>query len=374
VAAEAVDVAVIGAGAMGAAAAWRLAGRGRSVVVLERFGEAHDRGSSHGRERIFRYGYADARYVALAQEARPLWHRLEDEAGVALFAVTGCVDLGPPGELAGMRAVLERAGIACEVVPGAEVGARWPGIAVEGAALVQPDAGRVDAEAAVRAALAVARRHGAEVRFDEPVRRVAVTGAGVDVETDGGRWRASTAVLAAGAWSAELAARALPGHRLPPITVTDEVVAFFDPVDPGATWPSLIDRYPPVTYALGSPSGRVKAGEHGSGRPVHPDRRPPVEDPALDRRVLAWVERRLPGVVPEIRHRTTCLYASTPTEDFVIDRVGPVVVAAGFSGHGFKFAPAVGERLARLALGEAVPGPHWPLGSAAGTLPPSGHR
>jgi len=340
------DVVVVGAGMAGASAAWALARRGRSVLLVDRFARGHDRGSSHGAERIFRFGYTEPAYVQLAQESLAGWHELQAAAGAPLLHLTGVVDHGDAGELAEMTAACESVGIRVETLTGAEASARWPGLRFEGDVVHQPDAGRVDADRTLIACWEQAAAAGAALRFDAPVRTVRRDGDGVEVTIGDEVVRAGVAVVAAAGWTAALVEPDVADALVPPITVTAETCAWFRPtVGP---WPSFIHRGADVGYGLGSPDGLVKVGLHGSGPVIEPDARPadvPGAVGALEGYARAWV----PGVEPTAVRSVVCLFASTATDDFVLDRLGPVVVGVGFGGHGFKFAPAVGDRLANLA-------------------------
>ena len=156
-------------------------------------------------------------------------------------------------------------------------------------------------------------------------------------------------VLAVGAWAPTVAGAVAP---LPPLRVIREQWLVLSPVNAVVDrWPAFIHRTVPVRYGLVTPGEGVKVGEHGTGVVVDPDRRSFDPDPAAAGRVLDYARRWLPGLIAEPVQATTCLYTVSPAEDFLLDRHGPFVVAAGFSGHGFKFAPAVGRILADLTQG-----------------------
>ena len=361
-------VVVVGGGAMGAATAWWLARTGRPVTLLEQFAPGHDRGSSHGSSRIFRFSYADRRYVDLAVRAHALWRDLQEEAGEALLTPVGCLEHGPTAAVDALHRTMSEAGVTHRMTDPAEAAERWPLFRFDEAVLYQPEAGRVDADATVRALHARAARHGAEVRAGVRVREVRPRGDGAEVVTDGATLRAGVVVLAAGAWLPGLlagAAARLPELAgLPPLRVTQEQPAYFAPLPGGPAVedvPSIVHsrRFPggavdrPLGlgyYALGGPGRGVKLGEHGTGPAIDPDRRVPP-DPAGVRRLHRYARDWLPGVDSAPVAVDTCLYTSTPDEDFVIRRIGPLVVCSPCSGHGFKFVPAIGELTAAVALG-----------------------
>jgi sarcosine oxidase len=348
---ESADVVVVGGGAMGLATAWHVAAAGRSVVLLERFAFGHARGSSHGRERIFRYGYPDPRYVRLAKAADEGWRRLERDTDQPLLDRFGCLDWGDEAELAAVAAACGAEDVEVEW----RDGAGEHGLRASGPVLCQPTAGRVRAEQALRALRVAAARAGASLRFNEPVTALEPDVDGVTVHTEAGDHRAPVAVVTAGAWAAPLLTGLVPG--LPALTVTEELVAFFRPAAANPVDVSFLDHGRPIpVYGLPTPDGLVKIGEHRAGPVVTADTRTGEVDPAALARLAGYAAEAVPGVDPSPVRSLTCLYANTPTADFVLDRVGPLVVGAGFSGHGFKFVPEIGRLLAGMAAGDAPPG------------------
>ena len=373
------DVAVVGLGVMGSAAAWQLAGRGRSVIGVEQHAPDHVLGSSHGASRIFRLAYEQDDYVRLAVEALPLWRQLEEESSRPILTQTGAIDYGTPAVLERIADALRRNGLRGEWLEADEAQRRWPGFAFEGPVLYSPHGGRTDADAARAALQDAAANRGADLRFETRALNITpLEGGGVVVATGSDEIEAHAVVVTVNAWAATMLGSLVD---LPAISVTQEQPAFFAPLDPNAEWPSFIQYAGDGTsasdfacYGLSSPDENgVKVGEHGTGIPIDPGgERPPVDGPRLER-LSRYVSEHLPGLNPEPIGATRCLYATTPTEDFVLDRVGSVVVGVGFSGHGFKFAPAVGRVLADLADGGLAPAPRWSLPMASGRswLPPT---
>jgi sarcosine oxidase len=337
------EVVVVGAGAVGLATARALARSGREVAVVEQFREGHDRGSSHGTSRIFRFAYEEPEWVRLAQEALPLWRELEAESGVELLTLPGSLDTGrDPGLVS--RALAE-CGAAFELLEPAEVGRRF-GVRVPGPAVLQPDGGVAWAERALGAL-----RREVSVLDETRVVSVAAGDAGVSVETTGGTLEARVVVVCAGAWARDVLASA--GIELP-VTMTRETVTYFALEGREEPLPSVIDwgvpeGWPGVQlYALEAGGGRLKVGLHRGGVPANPD---DVGEPDARAVELAaeWAARVFPLAGAAPLGAETCLYTTTADERFVLERHGRIVVGSACSGHGFKFAPVVGERLADLA-------------------------
>lgn len=362
-----VETVVVGGGAMGAATAGQLARRGREVALLERFEPGHRNGASHGASRNFNVAYDDPVYVRLLVEALPLWRELEAESGTRLLDLVGVANHGHGTHFDDVHAALAAAGIPAEFLPVEEAGRRWPGIRFDTRVLFNERAGRVDADATVAALHATAAAAGADVRHRTRATRIEVLDDArvrVSCTTDAGEelFEARTAVVTLGAWTAKL----VGGLALPRLVVTQEQPAHFAVRDESVAWPSYnhfpgaaADGYAywrsPV-YGMLTPGEGVKAGWHGVGPVVDPDARDflPVPDQLAD--LQRYAREWLPGVDADTVDPISCTYTTTPDEHFVLDRIGPVVVGAGFSGHGFKFTPVVGRILADLADG-AGPAP-----------------
>ncbi|MBF4579434.1 FAD-dependent oxidoreductase [Frigoribacterium sp. VKM Ac-2530] len=375
------DHVVVGAGVIGAATARALArrggdgGSGASVLLVEQFGRGHDRGSSHGASRIFRRGYTADDWLALTGDAITAWQALEAETGRTLLDFTGALDHGDPAVLDEIQAALERGGVAHERLAPDEAATRWPGLRFDTSVLVHAQAGRVRSADAVEALLDSAAAAGAELRFDTVVAAIETA----EIETEGGdvvlrlggaggassTVVSTSVVLAVGSWARHLAGDLVRrgGAALPEVRVTQEEPAHFATELPDNAWPSFV-HHPTdpalrarvsTIYGLLTPGEGVKVGTHGTGREVHPDARlvsPGAEGQAVLRDyVAAWV----PGVDVDTLAPISCLYDTTPTEDPVLDRVGSVTVATGFSGHGFKFGAVFGELLAGVATGTPAP-------------------
>lgn len=357
----ALDTVVIGGGAMGSATAWALARRGRQVTLLEQFGPGHRNGASHGTTRNFNPGYADPDYVAMLAEAARLWNRLETDSGETLLSRTGVVNHGTDPRLDAIRNALLGAGLRAEFLAAEEAAERWRGIRFDQQVLHMPHGGQLNPDAALPALQRLAARHGADVRHHVKVVDLKILDDGVALTVDeGGRTEmlaARQAVVTAGGWTSKLLAGVA---GLPRLTVTQEQPAHFAITDEGAVWPGFNHLpgsgdafaywYSPI-YGVHTPGEGIKAGWHGVGPVTDPDRRSFAPEPrqraALQRYARDW----LPGVDADSLTDISCTYTSTADEDFILDRIGPIVIGAGFSGHGFKFTPVVGRILADLATG-----------------------
>jgi len=374
------DVIVIGAGAMGAASAWGLARRGKSVLLLEQFAVGHARGSSHGGSRIVRYAHPEPEYAALMPQIFSLWRDLEAQSGESLMEICGGLYIGAADDawLADAEQTMATLGMGSERLDAAELRHRYPQFRLDGShvALYQAQSGILNASLCVATMVRMAVAQGAALKEEAKVTDVAQVEGGfrVEYEREGHKRHAfaERAIVTAGPWANEMLAplldHALPGKALP-IAVTQQQVAYFRVSDPDL-WAS--DRCPIYIFT---------ADPHVYGFPIY--ERPglikvaqelfdTVTDPNEPRRVLtahvdtlsAVIAERFAGVDPEPMEVVPCLYSETPNRDFIIDRhpaMPNLLFAAGFSGRGFKFSIGIGDLLAELAIsGDAPAGhPRW---------------
>jgi sarcosine oxidase len=354
------DVAVLGLGAIGSAALYHLSRRGVRTVGLDRFSPGHDRGSSHGSTRIIRLGYFEhPSYVPLVRRAYALWRELEQASGRSLLTVTGIAEIGRPDSrlVVGTLAAARMHNLPHEVLDAAALMQRYPAFRLPGdfVGVVQPDGGYLEAEAAVQTHLDLAAAAGAHIRHAERALGIEPSSATVRIVTDRGTIDAGAVIVAAGPWVKTL----LPAFPAA-LHVTRQAVLWVEPHDRS---PFRQDRFPVFMiesargihygFPLYGSEGVKVAKHHHIDEVVDPethDRRVSAQDERLVREALAEF---LPAANGRLLAAKTCLYTMSPDGDFVIDRVPGeprILVASPCSGHGFKFAPVIGETVADLVI------------------------
>jgi monomeric sarcosine oxidase len=358
------DVLVIGGGAMGTAAGWAIARRGNSVRVLEQFDHVNTLASHGGISRIFRHAYAEgADYVPWALEADRLWHGLQDRAGTPLIHRIGCLDMAAPGydHAALARASADAYGLDYEWIDGAELRKRFPiwNVPDDWEACYTTQSGYLEVEPAMRAMASEMRDAGGVLVTKRRVDDWSTDGGGVRVETSDGAFTADRLVVTGGAWNIHL----LKTLGLP-LEVKRKPLFWFESARPDLIVP---ERFPcwiaecEYGHPYGLPQVDVpgfKTGIHIGGETADPetlDRE--IHDEDVSAQIGPFLETYMNFFTGRIADASVCMYTMTPDEDFIIDRHPEhenVVFAAGFSGHGFKFAPVVGEHLADLTLDPAA--------------------
>jgi sarcosine oxidase len=364
---EGYDAIVVGGGVMGTSTALELAKRGRHTVLLERFTLGHARGSSGGPTRIFRFTYEHPDYVRMAGPALDAWRELEGASGERLLYTTGGIDIGEGGRRS--ADALEAAGAPFAWLTPEATMERWPGLVIAPGTpvLLQEQGGVCMAERTVRAQARVATDAGATVLEGTAVRTIDRRADGVRVTTDRGEvYAAPVAVVTAGPWAGPLLRTA--GIDLPLVPSFEQVTYSRLAGDPHP-FPTIIDWSGVSTqglpsdgdgssngpYALPNPEepGSIKMALDRSGPDVDPDTRSFEPDAERLQRLAGWASKRFLPLV-EARPPETCLYTNTPDGEFVLDRLGPIVVGSPCSGHGFKFAPLIGKILADMATDTPV--------------------
>jgi sarcosine oxidase len=352
------DVIVVGLGGMGSATLFELARRGRRVLGLEQFSLGHDQGSSHGFTRTIRKAYYEhPDYVPLVCRAYEGWYDLEQRTGRHLLTESGCLSIARPDRplVAGVHESARQHGLPIESLPIGELRRRFPAFRFgdDYVGVLDSSAGFLYVDDCVPAHAREAARLGACLRENEPVVSWEAEAGGVQVQTRVGRYSAARLVLTAGPWAGRLLAR-----WGAPLKVMRQVPLWFEPGDPGLFRRNVFPPYVADTpagifygFPMIDPAGAKVAQHYGA---------PELDDPAQVERAVTqrdeealrgFLRAHLPGLDGPRRHGVVCLYTLTPDRHFVLD-LHPehpnVAVAAGFSGHGFKFAPVVGEILADL--------------------------
>jgi monomeric sarcosine oxidase len=357
------DVAIIGLGTMGSFAAIELAQRGFSVIGFDQFTPPHDRGSHSGATRIYRLAYPEGTgYVQLAQRAGELWDHAAEQLGRKLLHRTGMLYMGPPGEdfIDQVQASASTHALQVETLSPDEVCRRYPAFEIphDYVGLFDVQAGWIDVDASIAYSHAYAQRLGVECRFDRPVKSWEATAFEVRVHLENETVTAANLVITAGAWAGNL----LRDLQLP-LAVKRKVVAWFDPLFPELFAAGRIPVFSfPDNFIYGFPAVPglgVRLAEHlGGSYLANADGPVPPPGPADLDPIAASAAKYMPRLAGDysqarsrLRQSAICLYTMTPDDDFIVDHhpeFRNVVFAAGFSGHGFKFAPLIAVALADL--------------------------
>jgi sarcosine oxidase len=352
------DVIIVGLGAMGSAAVYHLARRGQRVLGLDRFAPPHTLGSSHGQTRIIREAYFEhPSYVPIIQRAYALWQKLEQESGKQLLMQTGGLMIGPPsGELVtGAEYSARRHRLPYERISADEVRRRHPALqpSEDMVAIWDPRAGILLPEACIESHLDLARKHGAALHFDEPAISWEGDGVGVSVTTETGQYRADRLLLSAGAWMPQM----LSSLNLP-LEIERQVLLWFEPAsNPDRLSPErcpiYVWDYGQERHFYGFPylGKGVKVARMHQGETTNPDsiRREVSKDDEEPVRNL--LRRFMPDANGALRDSQVCMFTNTPDLNFLIDfhpQHQQALIASPCSGHGFKFASAIGEILADM--------------------------
>lgn len=353
------DAIVVGVGGMGSATLFELARRGQRVLGLEQFEPGHDLGSSHGRTRVIRKAYYEhPNYVPLLQHAYELWYGLEQWVGKRLLVECGCLNIGAEGSelIQGVRAACAEHHLPVEHLTSADIRRRFLPLQFDDpyVGILEREAGLLYVEDCVSAHIEAAGQRGATIHSREAVIHWRTCGQSVEVQTNRAVYRADRLVLTAGPWATHLLAQL----RVP-LTVMRQTPMWFSTADDNLF---RRDRFPiymadtPTGYFYGFPVldhlGHKVARHYGAPELATPDQIDRVVSENDECAVRAFLKRHLPRADGPRRHGVVCTYTLTPDRHFILDRHPEheqVAIAAGFSGHGFKFATVVGAIMADLA-------------------------
>lgn len=356
------DVVVLGVGGVGSACLAQLARRGISVLGVDQFLPGHDRGSSHGETRIIRQAYYEhVNYVPLVLRAYDQWRELEAESGRSLMEICGLALAGPSdGEaIQGSRLAAQLHGAEIQDLSPHDAADRLAGFRIpEGFEVVfEPPGGFLHVEDSVRCQVDQAIRYGAQLAIGEAVESWSSNGDVVTVRTNRGTIEAGSLVITAGAWASDLLAGI---DRVPHIQVLRKVL-LWNPVrtqsysieNGGCGF--LFEMPHGTFYGFPSLDGKtLKLAEHSGGNPVgDPHRLDRMLTDADVTPVAEFIRQVMPDLDPQPARHAVCMYSMSPDGNFIVDRhpeFSNVVFGAGFSGHGFKFTPVIGEALADLAV------------------------
>jgi len=355
------DVIVIGAGSVGMVAGYYLAKSGKNVLLIDAFDPPHQSGCHHGETRIIRYAYGEgAEYVPLVLEAKKLWEDLAEASGKKIFMQTGVLNVGKP-DSDFIRSTISSANdyaLPLEVMEAEAIQQRWPGLTIPEyfTGCFEPTSGVLACEEAIKAYRELAERHGATLLPNSKVSDIEVEEHEVTVKTAEVTCQANALIVSAGAWSNEVLKRL---DLELPLTPVRKTFAWFD-ADEEQYNHQLFPAFSFDTDAgmyYGFPSinqAGVKLGRHDGGESIDPNQSiQPFGEKLEDQTDLTQFLHQYFPNVHELNYGKTCMYTQTPDEKFIIDlhpSCSHVAIAAGFSGHGFKFSSAVGKALSDLLI------------------------
>lgn len=364
------DVIVVGGGIVGASTAYSLVKQGQNVLLIDQFEPGHNQGSSHGDGRIIRFNYTEAIYVEMAMQVYPLWADLATDSGENFIIESGLLEYGDAErkEIAITEEVMEKYDIPYERLSPSQAQERFPQFTFEedSQVLFQPGGGVVRATSAVKALWRLVQEKGGTTLTGKRIESVSAEKNRVTVTIENGETiEAKNLVLTAGGWTKKLTSQL---NLDLPLTVTQEVLAYFPAKDTtvnhqAGTMPGMIDYnvydgIDPHFYSLPMVETQgVKMGRHHAGSEIDADNERYIDHEVVET-MKRQIIRRYPNLIPEPFDLQSCLYTDTPDYHFILDKhpqYDNVTIGAGFSGHGFKFGPLLGEILAGLVLGQEAP-------------------
>jgi len=356
------DVIVVGAGSMGMSAGYYLSKQGIKSLLIDAFDPPHTNGSHHGDTRIIRHAYGEGReYVPFALRAQQLWYELESKTHHKIFTKTGVLVFGSKGESPFVAETMEAArehSLTVDLLEGEELNQRWPGITVPKTynAIYEPNSGVLFSENCIRAYRELAEAQGATVLPNTPVEDFEITEDSVTIHTANGSYTADKLIVSMGAWNSKLLSKLNINIPLQPYR---QVVGFFEcdeaQYSNNVDFPAfMVEVSNGIYYGFPSFGGcGLKIGYHSFGQKIDPDtiNREFGAYPEDEENLRLFLDKYMPGANGKLKRGAVCMYTKTPDEHFVIDlhpQYSNVAIAAGFSGHGFKFSSVVGETLSQL--------------------------
>jgi len=355
------DVIVIGAGSMGMAAGYFLSKSGKKTLLLDSFNPPHNKGSHHGETRIIRYAYAEGEeYVPFILRAQQLWVELEKETGKQVFIQTGVLNVGKEKSdfIQNIMKSSEKYSLPLDVMDSEEIHQRWSGITLpnEFIGCYEPTSGVLKCEESIKAYQELAERNGATILSNSRVKDISVQNGGVTIKTDDKSFSADSLVVTAGAWSGSLLSMLDLDVPLTPVRKTFAWFYAKEALYHHHHFPAFAFETPQGLY-YGFPSidgSGLKVGRHDGGEQINPDEAMKGfgEKQEDEGDLVGFLHQYIPNI-GELKYGKTCMYTLTPDEKFIIDlhpKYSNVAIAAGFSGHGFKFSSAVGQALSNLII------------------------
>lgn len=353
------DLIIVGSGSVGAAAGCYAANSGLKVLMIDSAHPPHTQGSHHGDTRLIRHAYGEGeKYVPLVLRAQQLWNALAEMSGEKLFHRTGVINVGPTDSLfiKNIKNSAVKYDLPIEVMSSSAVEARWPEINIpeDYIGLFEADSGVLKSELAVETYIRLAEQGGAAQLFNCPVKEILHQDGEVTVVTDEGRYQGAKLLISAGTWVTKL----LPDL---PITPVRKIFAWHQAdgrYSENNRFPAFTAETPNGDQYYGFPSeeNELKVAKHNGGQVISdPDQRVPFgRIPGDGMEVFPFLRDFLPGIGCCL-HGASCTYDNTPDEDFIIDTLpgnDNTLIITGLSGHGFKFASALGEIACQFALGK----------------------
>jgi monomeric sarcosine oxidase len=356
------DVIVLGAGAMGSAACYTLAQMSKKVLLLEQFDIAHNKASTHGESRIFRFAYTNLAYAELAFQCKDLWLKLEKDTQEKLLTILGGIDFAEDSQdhhnVLAVKNALQVLGSVYEELNHNQLTKRYPQFSFSESvkAVYSPDTGVINPTKSIKSMVQCARKAGAIITDNEVVQEIVPSLDGVKIITNKNQYFADKLIIASGAWTNKL----LKYFNLSlPLQVSQEQTVYFRPLKNKNLFtsdklPVWINYQKDIVYGIPAFTEiAIKVGFHHSGIYLNADEYKQVPNEEIINNLREYLKKYIPDLAGKSFGATTCLYTTTPDHDFIVDLIPNypnIAIAAGFSGHGFKFAVGIGKALADLII------------------------